>query len=80
MIQENHEDSLYFFLKSGHIDKVQLDTSKNARRVGENNNTEKKFWDQIDSELIVELNQDWSYKHDLNLFNFSIMDYLSNLS
>ena len=38
-----------------------------------------RFWEAVDKNLIKELNQPWSYKHDFDLFDYSIRDYLSNL-
>ena len=38
-----------------------------------------RFWEEVDNDLIKELNQPWSYKHDFDLFDYNIRDYLSNL-
>ena len=78
MIQDNYEDSLYFFYKTGLISRVNPDFHKNVRE--DSNQTEKKFWNEVSNDLIEELNRDWSYKHDLSMFGLSINEYLKSIS
>ena len=80
MIQENYEDSIYFFLKSGLLSRVEPHFHKNVRDVEEHSNqTEKRFWDEVSPRLMKKLNQPWAFGHDFNLFGLNIEDYLASL-
>ena len=39
-----------------------------------------RFWSQVEPELIAELNQDWSFKPDMDMFGYSPTQYFEQLS
>ena len=39
-----------------------------------------RFWSQVEPELISELNQDWSFKPDMDMFGYSPTQYFEQLS
>ena len=41
--------------------------------------TSKEFWDQVDEDKILELGEDYAYKHDFELFGYSIKEYLTSI-
>ena len=41
--------------------------------------TSKQFWDQVDEENISGLGEDFAYKHDFEMFSYSIENYLSKI-
>ena len=41
--------------------------------------TSKQFWDQVDEENISRLREDFAYRHDFEMFSYSIENYLSKI-
>ena len=41
--------------------------------------TSKQFWDQVNEENISELGEDFAYKHDFEMFGYSLENYLSKI-
>ena len=41
--------------------------------------TSQQFWEQVDQKNIVGLGEEYAYKHDLKLFDYSIEAYLERL-
>ena len=41
--------------------------------------TEKKFWSLVDKEMIWMLEEPWAYGTDLQMFDYSVKDYLDSL-
>ena len=39
-----------------------------------------RFWAQVDRSLLPLLDQPWSYRHDLQMFGYSLQQYLANLN
>ena len=39
----------------------------------------KQFWDQVEKENILQIQAPYAYKHDFELFGYSLEDYLQNL-
>ena len=39
-----------------------------------------RFWAQVDRSLLPLLDQPWSYRHDLQMFGYSLQEYLDNLN
>ena len=39
----------------------------------------KEFWEQVDVDKILELSEEYAYKHDFELFGYSIKEYLSKI-
>ena len=39
----------------------------------------KEFWEQVDTDKIFELGKEYAYKHDFELFGYSIEDYLAKI-
>lgn len=39
----------------------------------------REFWEQVDSDKILELSKEYAYKHDFELFGYSIKEYLSKI-
>ena len=92
-LEENIEDSVYFFKKSGNLDKVQIGVETNVVSRQNDNNSKRfhqlssmrfnvryfRFWDSVSREVIVSLTEDWAYGHDFKLFGFNLKDYFESL-
>ena len=93
-MEDLNEDSLYFFLKSGLLSRLNFKQKLNSAHAAES--TEKRqeiskksssngnfiflrFWSAIDPELIGELSQPWSYETDFVMFDYSIEQYLDDM-
>ena len=38
-----------------------------------------RFWSEVDPEIIELIDQPWSYKSDLDMFGYTIKEYLDNI-
>lgn len=76
-MEELNEDSLYFFLKSGLLENVDFKQKLNSAHA--KTDTEEKFWSEVDPEIIELIDQPWSYKSDLDMFGYTIKEYLDNI-
>ena len=93
-MEELAEDTLYFLLKSGLQDRIQFDHQANANKQSDNSEQRWglhnimvsslsavcRFWAQVDRSLLPLLDQPWSYRHDLQMFGYSLQQYLDNLN
>ena len=58
----------------------RIDISKKRNADGHGiNNTEQSFWSRVDPGLVSQLNKDWSYKSDFEMFNYSLLEYFDRL-
>ena len=58
----------------------RIDISKKRNADGHGiNNTEQSFWSRVDPGLVSQLNKDWSYKRDFEMFNYSLLEYFDRL-
>ena len=42
--------------------------------------TSKQFWDQVEEHNIKQLEAAYAYKHDFEMFGYSVQEYLSNMN
>ena len=38
-----------------------------------------RFWSDVGADMIAELNQPWSYKHDFDMFGYSAQEYFTSI-
>ena len=94
-MEDLNEDSLYFFLKSGLLSRLNFKQKLNSAHAAESTEKRQKiaiylsssndnfillrFWSAINPELIGELFQPWSYESDFVMFDYSIEQYLDDM-
>lgn len=85
-MEEIEEDTLYFFTKSNldsRIDFRSYEVSKRnsheTKKKYDEEDTPERFWSEVEPELIEDLNQDWSFKPDMEMFGYSPAEYFSQL-
>lgn len=79
-LEENDEDTIYFYTKSG-LSSV-IDLSRENVQLSEHNDqkeTYRRFWSDVGADMIAELNQPWSYKHDFDMFGYSAQEYFTSI-
>lgn len=96
-LEENDEDTIYFYTKSG-LSSV-IDLSRENVQLSEHNDqketyrrycspyhiqfyhfpTTLRFWSDVGADMIAELNQPWSYKHDFDMFGYSAQEYFTSI-
>ena len=76
-MEELDQDSLYFFSKSNLTSRVNYKQKLNSAHAA--SSTEKKFWSQVDKTLIPKIEEPWAYLTDLQMFQYSVKDYMNHL-
>ena len=76
-MEELDQDSIYIFSKSNLTNKVEYKQKLNSAHAA--SSTEKKFWSEVDKELIVKLEEPWAYQNDFQMFDYSILEYMQNI-
>ena len=76
-MEELDQDSIYFFSKSNLTNKVEYKQKLNSAHAA--SSTEKKFWSEVDKELILQLEEPWAYLNDFQMFDYSILEYMQNI-
>ena len=76
-MEELDQDSIYFFSKSNLTKKVKYKQKLNSAHAA--SSTEKKFWSEVDKELILKLEEPWAYLNDFQMFDYSILEYMQNI-
>jgi len=81
-LEENDEDALYFFTKAGlgsDFEFVRENVQGERGKAANVDMTHERFWSQVEPELVSELNQPWSYKHDFKMMGYSPEQYFAAL-
>ena len=76
-MEELDKDSLFVFHMSILIERVKYNKKMNSAHAV--SSTEKKFWSLVDKEMIWMLEEPWAYLTDLQMFDYSLKDYLDSL-
>ena len=64
--------------KAANVDMTHERSTSSLLKVAQSN-IYFRFWSQVDPELVSELNQPWSYKHDFELLGYSPQQYFAAL-
>ena len=92
-MEDLNEDSLYFFLKSGLLSRLNFKQKLNSAQAEKytekrqlifhtkniSNSKSFRFWSAIEPDLIGELSQPWSFEPDFVMFDYNIEQYLDDL-
>ena len=76
-MEELDQDSLFFFHKSNLTERINYSKKMNSAHAV--SSTEKKFWSLVDKEMIWMLEEPWAYLTDLQMFDYTVKDYLDSL-
>jgi len=73
------EDEKYYKAITGLDDKTGMKDSIDHGNISPRKFSSKQFWDQVEKENILQIKAPYAYKHDFELFGYSLEEYLQNL-
>jgi hypothetical protein len=79
-MEELDQDSAYFFRRANLTGLIDTKLHSNMKdKVSEKGLLEKQFWEGVDAEILEQLSGEAGYKTDLEMFDYSVQDYLASI-